>query len=121
MSGEHIPVDLYFKQICNLITNLKKAPNRRYRDRTIIQKITQSKHAYNEILNYIEQIDEHEQKFLLQAIRKVHAEVLGLLQDRLTQAKTHLSLEAVVWATIAAIKFKRLITRKTHPSLEAVV
>ena len=110
-------VDQYIRSINILISNLKKAPYRRYRRVTVLEKITQVKTAYSNVLPHLEDLKESEQKFLLAAVRKVHAQALELLRDRLERAIGHHSLETIVWAALAVVKFKKLVQVKMAEAL----
>lgn len=76
-------VDSLFADLKRILVNLKKSPNRRYRRKTLINRLNQSKEYYNEILNLIEPFEEVHQKFLLQSARILYGDIKTFIDSKL--------------------------------------
>ena len=106
-------IDTILEELTQIVSNLKRNPNRSYREKTIKNKLEQIEALYDNSLLLIEDVKEDKtQKFLLQATRNIYAEAKTLLQQRLKLYIRRLTLKTICKIIIA---FQNLYKR-TKPN-----
>lgn len=93
---------LIFK-LNNILDNLKKNPNTKYRITTLKKKLHDSKAIYNELIQNIEIIDHEKQAFLLKAAKTTYGEIKTLLDCKLNFPKL-ISFKTILLIILNLIK-----------------
>ena len=107
-------IDNYLRRLKNIISNFKKAPNRRYLKQTLTKKLKCINIIYDKLLELVEDLDEDKQKFQLRASRELCAEAKLLIKYRLENLTRLISFKNTVIIILTLNKlYKSVHTKHT--------
>lgn len=92
------------KDLTKILTNFKKAPNRRYLRETLQEKLKEASESYENILYLLENYEQHHQKALLRDARNIFSEIKIFVDIRLDCGKHLLKFKTISKIVFVFIK-----------------